>query len=114
LLSRWASKRDPLSRHYVIGVVVIKVSRSDPLRVGQGMIQATDNGNTWSDGVPVDPSASDPGHQFFSDVDAYGGHLVAVWQDNRTDDAYSVQLPLGNMLDTQVRHIQRHRRRRDL
>lgn len=31
-----------------------------------------------------------------SDVDALDGRLVAVWQDNRTDDDYSVQLPIGN------------------
>ena len=45
------------------------------------------------------------GHQYFSDVDALGGKLVAIWQDNRTDDAYSVQLPIGNTLDAQGRPV---------
>jgi hypothetical protein len=45
------------------------------------------------------------GHQYFSDVDALGGKLVAIWQDNRTDDAYSVQLPIGNTRDTQGRPV---------
>jgi hypothetical protein len=31
--------------------------------------------------------------------------LVAVWQDNRTDDDHSVQLPLGNKLDAQGRAV---------
>lgn len=76
--------------------------------VGRSLVyvsRSVDNGATWSAGVPVDPSLGDPGHQFFSDVDAYAGRLVAVWQDNRTDDAYSVQLPLGNQLDTQGRAV---------
>ena len=38
-------------------------------------------------------------------MDALGGKLVAVWQDNRTDDAYSVQLPIGNTLDAQGRPV---------
>ena len=28
-----------------------------------------------------------------------------MWQDNRTDDAYSVQLPIGNTLDAQGRPV---------
>lgn len=76
--------------------------------VGRSLVyvsRSVNNGATWSAGVPVDPSLGDPGHQFFSDVDAYAGRLVAVWQDNRTDDAYSVQLPLGNQLDSQGRAV---------
>jgi hypothetical protein len=83
-------------------------SSAAPGTVGRSLVyvsKSTDSGSTWSAGVPVDPSASDPGHQFFGDVDAYAGRLVAVWQDNRTDDAYSVQLPIGNMLDTQGRAV---------
>jgi hypothetical protein len=38
-------------------------------------------------------------------VDALGGKLVAVWQDNRTDDAYSVQRPIGNALDAEGRPV---------
>ena len=76
--------------------------------VGRSLVyvaRSTDDGSTWSQAVPVDPSPGDPGHQFFPDVDAYGGRLVAIWQDNRTDDAYSVQRPLGNELDTQGRAV---------
>jgi hypothetical protein len=68
------------------------------------VIRSTDNGATWSAPIPVDP-AGGRGHQFFSDVDALGGKLVAIWQDNRTDDAYSVQLPIGNARDAQGRPV---------
>jgi hypothetical protein len=68
------------------------------------VIRSTDNGATWSAPIPVDP-AGGRGHQFFSDVDALGGKLVAIWQDNRTDDAYSVQLPIGDTRDAQGRPI---------
>ena len=68
------------------------------------VIRSMDNGATWSAPIPVDP-AGGRGHQYFSDVDALGGKLVAVWQDNRTDDAYSVQLPIGNTLDGQGRPV---------
>ncbi len=83
-------------------------SSATPGTVGRSLVyvaKSTDDGSTWSAGVPVDPSAGDPGHQFFSDVDAYGGMLVAVWQDNRTDDDYSVQRPLGNRLDAMGRAV---------
>ena len=76
--------------------------------VGRSLVyvsRSLNNGGTWSNGVAVDPSSTDPGHQFFSDIDAYGGKLVAVWQDNRTDDAYSVQRPIGNQLDAQGRAV---------
>jgi hypothetical protein len=68
------------------------------------VIRSVNNGMTWSAPIPVDP-AGGVGHQYFSDVDALGGKLVAVWQDNRTDDAYSVQLPIGNTRDAQGRPI---------
>jgi hypothetical protein len=68
------------------------------------VIRSTDNGATWSAPISVDP-AGGRGHQFFSDVDALGGKLVAIWQDNRTDDAYSVQLPIGDTLDAQGRPV---------
>jgi len=68
------------------------------------VIGSLDDGQTWSGPVPVDP-AGGRGHQYFSDIDALGGKLVAVWQDNRTDDAYSVQLPIGNTLDGQGRPV---------
>jgi hypothetical protein len=75
-----------------VGRSVVYVSRS------------LDDGQTWSTPTAVDP-AGGRGHQYFSDVDALGGKLVAIWQDNRTDDAYSVQLPLGNTLDAQGRPV---------
>ncbi len=68
------------------------------------VIRSVDNGVTWSGPVPVD-RAGGRGHQYFSDVDALGGKLVAIWQDNRTDDAYSVQLPIGDTLDAQGRPV---------
>ena len=83
-------------------------SSAQPGAVGRSLVyvaKSVDNGATWSAGRPVDPSPSDPGHQFFSDVDAYAGTLVAVWQDNRTDDAYSVQRPIGNQLDAAGRAV---------
>lgn len=43
-------------------------------------------------------------HPLRTVADALGGKLVAVWQDNRTDDAYSVQLPIGNTRDAQRRN----------
>jgi hypothetical protein len=68
------------------------------------VIRSLNDGQTWSAPVPVDP-AGGRGHQYFSDVDALGGKLVAVWQDNRSDDAYGVQLPIGNTLDGQGRPV---------
>jgi hypothetical protein len=68
------------------------------------VIRSVDNGVTWSAPIAVD-AAGGRGHQYFSDVDALGGKLVAIWQDNRTDDAYSVQLPIGNALDAQGRPV---------
>jgi|Tabmets5t2r1_1033131.scaffolds.fasta_scaffold00267_2 hypothetical protein len=68
------------------------------------VIRSLDDGASWSAPVAVDP-AGGRGHQYFSDIDALGGKMVAVWQDNRTDDAYSVQLPIGNTLDAQGRPV---------
>ena len=68
------------------------------------VVRSLDDGQTWSSPVAVDP-AGGIGHQYFSDIDALGGKLVAIWQDNRTDDAYSVQLPIGNTRDAQGRPI---------
>jgi hypothetical protein len=69
-------------------------------QVGQSLvyvIESRDDGATWSDPVAVDPA--DEGHQFFPDIDALDGTLAVIWQDNRTDDDYSVQFPIGNTLD---------------
>jgi hypothetical protein len=68
--------------------------------VGRGVVYVTrslNNGRTWSTPVKVD-DAGGSGHQFFPDVDALDGTLVALWQDNRGAD-YSVQRPIGNTAD---------------
>lgn len=68
--------------------------------VGQSLVyvvRTLDDGASWSDPVAVDPAAA--GHQFFPDIDAFDGTIAVVWQDNRADDDYSVQLPIGNTLD---------------
>lgn len=65
--------------------------------VGRGVVYVTrslNNGRTWSKPVKVD-NAGGSGHQFFPDIDAVDGTLVAIWQDNRGSD-YSVQRPIGN------------------
>lgn len=83
-------------------------SSAQPGMVGRSLVyvsKSTSNGQSWSAPVAVDPSPGDPGHQYFSDIDAYAGTLVAVWQDNRTDDDYSVQLPPGDKLDAQGRAV---------
>ena len=67
--------------------------------VGQSLVYVVaswDDGRTWSEPVPVDPAPQ--GHQFFPDIDALDGTLALVWQDNRTDDDYSVQYPIGNTI----------------
>ena len=71
-------------------------SSAGPGTVGQSLVyvvRTTNDGNSWSDPVAPDPAA---GHQFFPDIDAFRGEVALVWQDNRTDPAYSVQLPIGN------------------
>lgn len=65
--------------------------------VGRGVVYVTrslTNGQGWGPPVKVD-NAGGSGHQFFPDIDAIDGTLVAVWQDNRGPD-YSVQRPIGN------------------
>lgn len=74
--------------------------------VGQSlnyMIRTLDNGRTWSPPVAIDPAAK--GHQFFADVDALDGTLAVMWQDSRTDPAYSVQHPMGNKRDAAGRAV---------
>jgi hypothetical protein len=64
---------------------------------GQAKIFARNspNGLSWStpaatlDGIPV-------GHQFFPDIASSGGALSVVFQDSRTDPAYSPALPPGD------------------
>jgi hypothetical protein len=65
--------------------------------VGRSVVYVTrslNGGRTWSNPVKVN-NAGGNGHQFFPDVDAIDGTLVALWQDNRGAD-YSVQRPIGN------------------
>jgi hypothetical protein len=69
-------------------------------RVGQSLVyvvESRDDGASWSDPVAVDPAPA--GHQFFPDIDALDGTLALIWQDNRADDDYGVQFPIGNTLD---------------
>ena len=71
-----------------------------PGQVGRSVVyvaRSLDDATSWPD-VNVVDRAGGRGHQYFSDIDAFGGRLVAVWQDTRTDDDYSVQLPVGNKL----------------
>jgi hypothetical protein len=70
-------------------------------QVGQSLtyvLQLMDDGADVNDLGAVDPAPT--GHQFFPDIDAFEGELAVVWQDNRTDGDYSVQLPLGNVFTT--------------
>ncbi|HZD18519.1 MAG TPA: sialidase family protein [Actinomycetota bacterium] len=62
------------------------------------VIGTTDDGESWSDPLAVDPGEG-VGHQFFPDIDAFGGQLGVVWQDSRTDGCYDVQRPMGNTED---------------
>jgi hypothetical protein len=69
-------------------------------QVGQSLVYVVaswDDGDTWDEPVAVDEA--DAGHQFFPDIDALDGTLAVIWQDNRTDDDYDVQFPIGNTLD---------------
>jgi hypothetical protein len=69
-------------------------------KVGQSLVyvvRTINNGRDWSEPTAVDANAT--GHQYFSDIDAYRGEVAVVWQDSRTDPAYSVQRPIGNKPD---------------
>jgi hypothetical protein len=78
-------------------------------RVGQSkvyVVRTLNNGGTWSSPIPVDDQPE--GHAWFPDIDAQAGQLVVVWQDNRTDDDYSLFLPPGDiftMFDGEQRAI---------
>ena len=65
-----------------------------------------DNGRTWTDPVAFD-HAGGLVCQYFPDVDALDGRLVAVWQDNRTEATYSTQLPIGNTRTSRAARILR-------
>ncbi|MBA3424997.1 MAG: exo-alpha-sialidase [Rubrobacter sp.] len=84
----WPGSREPSKTSY---------ESADPGTVGQSLvyvIRTTSNGASWSQPKAVDPNSK--GHQFFSDIDAHRGEVAVVWQDSRTDPAYSVQRPIGN------------------
>jgi hypothetical protein len=69
--------------------------------VGQSLVYVigtTDDGQSWTEPEAVE--AVEAGHQFFSDIDAFRGEVALVWQDSRTDPAYSVQRPIGNAATT--------------
>jgi hypothetical protein len=75
-------------------------------QVGQSLVyvvRSTNNGASWSNPMAVDPAAR--GHQYFPDIDALNGKLAVVWQDNRLDNDYSVQLPAGNKYDAAGRPV---------
>jgi hypothetical protein len=72
-------------------------SSAGPGLVGQGAVmisRSLDDGKHWSAPARIDPTSV--GHQFFPDAAALDGRLAVVWQDSRTDPAYSVQRPIGN------------------
>ena len=83
-------------------------SSAGPGLVGQSLVyllRTTNNGATWSAPTPLDPQPV--GHQFFPDLDLLDGTLAVMWQDSRTDPAYSVQRPIGNTRDAQGRRCPR-------
>jgi hypothetical protein len=68
--------------------------------VGQSLVYvigSTNGGTTWDDPVAVGPAPE--GHQFFADIDAHAGRMGLVWQDNREEACYDVQLPIGDDTD---------------
>ena len=77
-----------------------------PGLVGQSLVyvvRSLNNGQSWSQPSAVGPAPT--GHQFFPDIDAFRGEVGVVWQDSRTDPAYSVQRPIGNVYDAQGRAV---------
>jgi hypothetical protein len=68
-------------------------------RAGDGQakifVRNSPNGLSWSD--PADTLDDVPtGHQFFPDITSGGGTLSVVFQDSRSDPAYSPDLPPGD------------------
>ena len=58
-------------------------------------VRNSPDGLSWpSDPTPLDSAPT--GHQFFPDVSSAGGTISAVFQDSRTDPAYSPSLPPGD------------------
>jgi hypothetical protein len=79
------------------GVHVVWSARDED---GQAKIFARNSpdGLSWSTpAAPLDGVAA--GHQFFPDIASSGGALSVVFQDSRTDPAYSPELPPGNTAD---------------
>jgi hypothetical protein len=52
------------------------------------------DGLSWS--APAAPISAGTGHQFFPDIASSGGRLSVIFQDSRSDPAYSPALPPGN------------------
>jgi hypothetical protein len=64
---------------------------------GQAKIFARNSANGLSWATPASTLDNVPtGHQFFPDVASSGGRLSVVFQDSRTDPAYSPTLPPGD------------------
>jgi hypothetical protein len=64
---------------------------------GQAKIFARNSANGLSWTTPATTLDTVPqGHQFFPDIASSGGRLSVVFQDSRTDPAYSAALPPGN------------------
>jgi hypothetical protein len=75
----------------------VHVVYSADTAAGQAKIFARNSpdGLTWpSPALTLDTAAS--GHQFFPDVTSAAGTISAVFQDSRSDPAYSPSLPPGN------------------
>jgi hypothetical protein len=71
-------------------------SSGNPGEVGQSRVyiaRSVDDGETWT---PAAVDVAPRGHQYFPDIDAFGGVLTTVYHDSRPDPCYSVQLPIGN------------------
>ena len=76
-------------------------------QVGQSLVyvvSTTNDGATWSHPVAVDPARPDTSS---SPTSTPGRTIAVVWQDNRTDDDYNVQLPIGNTSTTRAGRCRR-------
>jgi hypothetical protein len=58
-------------------------------------VRNSPDGLSWPS-PPLTLDSAPTGHQFFPDITSAGGIISAVFQDSRTDPAYSPSLPPGN------------------
>jgi hypothetical protein len=58
-------------------------------------VRNSPDGLTWP-AAPTTLDSAPTGHQFFPDISSAGGVISVVFQDSRTDPAYSPSLPPGN------------------